>query len=141
MKPIKAVLLSVALLVVTAPGIAQARGGHGGHFGGYRGGFGWGLGVGAFIAAPLIAGSYYAPPYYASPYAYPPNYGYAPTYVDPAYAPTAYSQPAYPQQYQVPVQQQTSAWFFCPSSNSYYPYVRQCPEGWQQVSPTPPGYR
>ena len=140
MKLINAVLLSMAFLVATAPDIAQARGGRSGH-GGYRGGFGWGLGVGAFIAAPLIARSYYAPayyapPYYGSPYAYPPNYAYAPTYVDPAY-----SQPPYAQQYQAPVQQQTTAWFFCPSSNSYYPYVRQCPEGWQQVSPTPPGYR
>ena len=130
MKLVKAVLLSLALLGATAPGIAQARGGHGGHFGG----FGWGFGLGALITAPLIAGSYYASPYYAQPYypppyAYPPNYGYAPTYVQPAYAP----------QYQAPVQQQTNAWFFCPSSNGYYPYVRQCPDGWQRVSPTPPG--
>jgi len=26
-----------------------------------------------------------------------------------------------------------------PSSNGYYPYVRECPGGWQQVSPRPPG--
>ena len=123
MKLVKAVLLSLALIGVTAPGIAQARGGH-------WGGFGWGLGVGALFAAPLIAGSYYAPPYYAPAYAYPPSYGYAPTYVQPSYVP----------QYQAPVQQQTNAWFFCPSSNGYYPYVKQCPGGWQQVSPTPPGY-
>ena len=137
MKIIKAVLLSVALLAVTAPAIAQARGGHGGH-GGHFGGFGWGLGIGALIAAPLIAGAYYAPPYYAPPYAYPPNYGYAPTYIEPAYSQPAYAPPAYAQQYQAPVQQQTNAWYFCPSSNGYYPYVRHCPEGWQRVSPTPP---
>ena len=135
MKLIKAVLLSVALLVVTVPGIAQAGGGHGGHGGrgghsGHRGGVGWGLGVATlFVAAPVIAASYYARPYYPPSYIYPPNYVYAPTYVEPVYA----------QQYQVPAQQQTNAWLFCPSSNAYYPYVRQCPGGWQQISPTPPG--
>jgi hypothetical protein len=29
-------------------------------------------------------------------------------------------------------------WYFCPGSNAYYPYVRECPGGWQRVSPQPP---
>lgn len=26
-------------------------------------------------------------------------------------------------------------WFYCGSSGQYYPYVRYCPEGWQEVMP------
>jgi hypothetical protein len=31
-------------------------------------------------------------------------------------------------------------WYFCPDSNTYYPYVKQCPSGWLKVIPpsTPP---
>lgn len=36
---------------------------------------------------------------------------------------------------QPPAQQ----WYFCPSFNQYYPYVPQCPEGWQVVPAVPPG--
>ena len=118
MKLVKAVLLSAALLSVAAPGAARADG------------FGWGLGLGLLIGAPLIASSYYYRPYYYPPYAYAPYYGYAPAY---AYAPPAYVSPS-----PAPVQQAYS-WYYCPSSNGYYPYVAQCPGGWQQVSPTPPG--
>jgi hypothetical protein len=32
----------------------------------------------------------------------------------------------------------TSVWYFCKSSNTYYPYVASCPEGWKQVPATPP---
>jgi Ni/Co efflux regulator RcnB len=31
-----------------------------------------------------------------------------------------------------------NAWYFCASANAYYPYVAQCPEGWQVVPATPP---
>ena len=120
MKLVKTVLLSAALLGATAPGPAQADGG-----------FGWGLGLGLLIGAPLLASSYYYRPYYP-PYGYAPYYGYGPTYG------ATYAQPAYVQQSPAPVQQVYS-WYYCPGSNGYYPYVRQCPGGWKQVSPTPPG--
>jgi hypothetical protein len=29
-------------------------------------------------------------------------------------------------------------WYFCQSSRAYYPYVRECAEGWQRVPTTPP---
>lgn len=129
MKLVKSVLLSAALLGAVTPGISEARGGHGGHGGHYGfGGFGWGLGLGALIAAPFIAAAYDRPAYYA-PYPYTP-YPYAP-------APVVYTQPAYappPAQ----AQQAMQPWYFCAAANGYYPYVRQCPGGWQQVSPTPP---
>lgn len=29
----------------------------------------------------------------------------------------------------------TGNWYYCGSSDQYYPYTRACPEGWQAVSP------
>jgi hypothetical protein len=31
-----------------------------------------------------------------------------------------------------------SYWYYCASAAAYYPYVQQCPEGWQPVVPQPP---
>ncbi len=28
-------------------------------------------------------------------------------------------------------------WYWCRSSNAYYPYVKSCAEGWQKVPPQP----
>ncbi len=28
-------------------------------------------------------------------------------------------------------------WYFCRGSNQYYPYVKECPGGWQKVLPQP----
>jgi hypothetical protein len=62
-------------------------------------------------------------PFYAY---YPPPLPY---YYD--YAPGYYAPPA-------AIPQQQDYWYFCPSANAYYPYVQQCPEGWQAVVPVPP---
>jgi len=59
-------------------------------------------------------------------YAYPPPLPY---YYD--YAPGYYAPPA-------AIPQQQGYWYFCQSANAYYPYVQQCPEGWQPVVPVPP---
>ena len=32
----------------------------------------------------------------------------------------------------------SQSWYFCVSSDSYYPYVASCPEGWTTVPATPP---
>jgi hypothetical protein len=29
-------------------------------------------------------------------------------------------------------------WYFCQSSEGYFPYVKECPEGWMKVVPSPP---
>jgi len=52
---------------------------------------------------------------------YWPGYYYAPAYYPPAYYPAA-------QQY----------WYYCPAVAAYYPYVQQCPAGWQPVRPAAP---
>lgn len=91
---------------------------HGGHFGFYGApivGFGLGYGLGAY------------------PYGYG-GYGYSPpaVIVAPPPAPTTYIQ-------QAPVvqQAQTNYWHYCSNPQGYYPYVKQCPGGWQLVPPTP----
>ncbi|MEI6206464.1 MAG: hypothetical protein WCP20_06760 [Desulfuromonadales bacterium] len=43
-----------------------------------------------------------------------------------------YMQPA-PQQHEEPVY-----WYYCRKPEGYYPYVKQCPDGWMKVVPTPP---
>jgi hypothetical protein len=76
-----------------------------------------------------------APLYFGYP---PPPYPYYPAPFVTQVAP-----PVYIEQY--PVQQPQaqmasappSSWYFCQSSSNYYPYVQECPEGWQLVSPQP----
>jgi hypothetical protein len=29
-------------------------------------------------------------------------------------------------------------WYYCDASKGYYPYVKECPSGWQRVPPAPP---
>jgi hypothetical protein len=31
-----------------------------------------------------------------------------------------------------------ASWYFCRESNGYYPYVKQCPGGWERVPARPP---
>jgi hypothetical protein len=33
--------------------------------------------------------------------------------------------------------QQSQDWFYCPPRDAYYPYVRECPVGWQRVPAQP----
>ncbi|MGB4813212.1 MAG: hypothetical protein WBP13_12130 [Methylophilaceae bacterium] len=124
---------------VAFSGVALAdRGfGHGGHRG--HGGFGLSIGL-PFYGSAYYGSPYYGSPYYAYPYAYP--YAY--------YPPQAIVAPAQPQVYiqqdnTSPAAQQPSApqannyWYYCLKPKGYYPYVKECPAGWQKVAPTPPG--
>lgn len=62
------------------------------------------------------------------PYGYPPVVvAPPPVYVQPP--PRVYVQPPPPQPY----------WYYCDNPPGYYPYVQQCPGGWRQVNPVPPG--
>ncbi len=128
----------VAVLILLVAGLmvsesAMARGGRGGHGGGHS--YGARIGVGIALGAPIYGLGYYSAPYYSYPYAYP-AYAYpAPAYAypGPAMAPAQYVQQGAPQAAPAPQQD----WFFCPNSNAYYPYVRECPSGWQRVPSQP----
>jgi hypothetical protein len=149
MRFFKVLLLCVAMLFgLTVGGFAFAdRGGHGGgfhggsgfhsggshgsfHGGGFRGGHGGHFRGGVFIGAPL-----FWPWYYSDPYFYPPYYyGDYPAAVYDAPSPTVYvEQGAAPA-----VPEQSGDWYYCARPKGYYPYVQQCPGGWQRVAPQPP---
>lgn len=121
--------------------------------------------IGVSVGAPFAPYPFYRPyysPFYHPPMFYPPVY-YAPAFYPPAYyppvvvmppvAPPVYVEPppmqrapAYqpePQMLQPPAesapQSSGNVWYFCAESKAYYPYVKQCPAGWQQVTPQPQG--
>ena len=125
----KTIGISVPVLFgALASGSAMAQ--HYGH--GYGHGYGGGVRFGVTLGVPLYGPGYYWP-YYGYPY---------PPYVDPAYAyppvvvqstPPAYVEQGAPQA--APAQ---SEWYYCAASRSYYPYVSECPGGWQRVPAQPP---
>jgi hypothetical protein len=88
--------------------------------------------VGVGVGAPVGWGWGYPPPPY---YYYPP----APVVVVPQ-APVEYveAEPAVP-----PAPAASAApgpsnmWYYCQKPQGYYPYVKQCPGGWQSVTPHP----
>jgi hypothetical protein len=65
---------------------------------------------------------YYYPyyPYYPQPVAYPAQ---PVTYIEQGAAPAA---------------EPVHWWYYCESARAYYPYVRECPAGWQRVPALPP---
>ena len=92
--------------------------GHGrGHSGGWRNHyhrgprFYWG---GSFVVGPWYPYGYYPPP------------------------PVIVQQP--PPVYVQPEQQEDNYWYYCRDPEGYYPYVRNCADGWMKVVPdaTPP---
>ena len=130
--------LIIALMLTTlfAGGMATvaegASGGgwHGGSWGGWHGGNwgGWhGNSFGVVIGVPFWAPGYYP---YHNPYPYP--YAGAvqsqpQAYIERPAQSTQRSQPSTP----------SGLWYFCPGSKTYYPYVKECPGGWNTVIPRP----
>ena len=108
----KAIFASILLLGVAASVPAFAHG--------VRFGFHFGF--------PVFAPYWYYPPppvyYYPAPVTtvqIPP-----PTYVERS---DAQATPPAPESY----------WYYCPASQTYFPYVKECSAEWQRVSPRPPG--
>jgi hypothetical protein len=144
MKTIRILLVLVLGLItsvaVMAGGNNHGGGGHnsGGHYNGghYHGGTRWVVGVN--VGYPGFGWPYYgygygygpwANPYYAYPY-YP---AYYPGPVVQQQPTTYVEQPAPQAQPQAP----TGFWYYCANPGAYYPYIKECPAGWQRVSPQP----
>lgn len=66
-----------------------------------------------------------------------PYYVYPPAVVTVPVTPPVYIQQAPPVIQQYP----PGYWYYCNNPEGYYPYIQQCPNGWQQVEPTPPTSR
>jgi len=130
-------------LAVGQPIPASAGGGHGYYGHGYygRGYYGGGRVVvrpGYYPRYGVFIGSPY--PYY--PYAYP-YWGSPYPYYPPAVVAVPSSPPVYIEKgagsNEAPAQNDAQAyWYFCAGSNAYYPYVKQCPGGWERQVPMPP---
>lgn len=110
-----------------------------------------GIHVGIYLGGPAFLPWYYPAPYYGSTY-YRSNY-YGPAY----YAPSHYSSTDYGPTYTygnptivtapapVPVyieqrnatspSQNPNYWYYCNNPDGYYPYIKDCNSGWQQVAP------
>jgi hypothetical protein len=124
----------LVLFGTLASGAAMAQH-HGGH--GHGGNVRFGISLGIPLGFPIYAPGYYPAPYYGYPaYAYPaPAYAYPPavmgSYAEPAYAEQSVAQAA-------PAPSQTQGdWYYCAASGAYYPYVGECPAGWQRVPAQP----
>jgi hypothetical protein len=125
MNRMRAVLTSALVLfgaTLSAPALAW-------HGGGWHGGGHVHVGVGVVVGGPL---------WWGGPWYYPPYYGYPPYYYPPAVVsgPTQYVEQggvesAGPAQH--------GYWYYCVESKTYYPYVKECPGGWQRVAPQPSG--
>jgi hypothetical protein len=132
MKYLKWAVLTM-LIGWTASGAAWAD--HGFHSGGHH--FAGRANFGVFIGPGFGWPWYYGPynsPYYSPYYYYPPAVSSGPqVYVEEEDVVAA---PA--PQLSAPAQQPGSWWYFCQKTQSYYPYVKVCPGGWQKVAPQPP---
>lgn len=115
MRAIKAAMISALIMLgAIMSGTAFAWHHHHGH-----------VRFGFYVGAPAFW--YYPPPYYYHPY--------PPVVVAPA------SPPVYVERSSSPGREEQSAdayWYYCADSKTYYPYVRECPGGWQRVVPRPP---
>jgi len=40
--------------------------------------------------------------------------------------------------YLTPPSPEQHYWYYCPNPKGYYPYVKECPDGWTRVAPRPP---
>jgi hypothetical protein len=99
--------------------------------------------VDIIIGAPLAGSWYYRthPGYYAQPpyyaYSYPPAIAMQSS--PPVYIERGDQQDE--KQDQLQLQQPPAHYYYCTNPQGYYPYVRVCPRGWEQVpaqpSPTP----
>ncbi|HTY98278.1 MAG TPA: hypothetical protein VMB75_00475 [Rhodocyclaceae bacterium] len=112
----------IALVLLAAGGVGTAWADHHGghvHFG--------------VVIGPYWGPWYYPPPpYYYPPY-YPPVVIERPTpqvYVEQPPAAAAPAVPAAPAA--------ANYWYYCAKAKGYYPYVKECPSGWQRVPAQPP---
>ncbi len=80
-------------------------------------------------------GPVWGPGWWGPVYPYP---YYAPPPVVVQQAPETYVQQA-PETYvqQSPQSEEQSYWYYCGNPQGYYPYVKQCPNGWTRVVPSP----
>jgi len=114
--------LGIAFLAASAGALADGRHGHRGPR----------VSFGITIGAPLHYGAWYPGPFWY----YPPV---APLVIAPAAPPPVYVQREEPASARSDARTDAASWwYYCRDANAYYPYVKQCPAGWEKVAPQPP---
>jgi len=132
MKPLKSLGIAALLAVSFGSGTALADHGHGHWHGHDRASIGFYFGPSPFYYRP------YVQPYYPYPY---PYYAYPPVVISP---PAPQSPPVYVEKGQESAAPDESTstqdyyWYHCDKPEGYYPYIKECPGGWQKVTPEPP---
>jgi hypothetical protein len=128
MKTTATVLILAMLFAAAGESLAASSGRSGGHSGARHAGphshhAAPRARIGVVVGAPVF---FYSAPW---PGYYPP-------------LPSAPAQPIiYVEQGSAGVDAQPAgSWYFCAGAQAYYPYVNECPEGWQPVAPIPPAY-
>ena len=125
----------LGMFMASMNGLVMAGDGYRGH-----GGHGWhgNVGVGIVVDPFLFVPGYYPRPYYYPPYYYSPYYA-SPYYYPPAVVTVPAEPPVYIERGEVaePAPQASASWYYCADPQGYYPYVEQCPGGWQAVAPRP----
>lgn len=117
---------SLALLSLSPPAEAhgRVRGNVTFHFG-YWPGYWWGPGYWGYRYLP-------PPPAY-----YYPDYPYWPPVVVTRPDPPVYIERDAAPPETSPAAEPPAWWYWCPGEKKYYPYVKECPGGWQRVPPQP----
>jgi len=122
----KLVKLMLALMLLVASVAGQNAWADRGHF--HHGGHAR-VGVSIGVGVPLGWPWWYEPyPYY---YPYYPYYS-RPTIVESG--PTEYVERSQSQGSESPA---SNYWYYCHRPDGYYPYVKECPGGWDRVTPQP----
>lgn len=120
-------VMLLAGLMLSSPAVADRVRGH--------------VGVGVYLGGPTLRWVYPYPyyPYPYDPYPYDPYY--PPLMTAPA-SPPVYIERGAPDQAEQPEDAGPPFyWYHCDKPEGFYPYVRECPGGWQPVEPTPPSSR
>ena len=89
------------------------------------------VGIGINLGYPVYGPWYYPFPHYQPYYAVP---YYPPVVVAPS-PPPVYIERGDSAAAAAPAQ---ADWFYCADARGYYPYVKECPGGWQRVPSQPP---
>jgi hypothetical protein len=119
MKTMKWSIALLALFLAAGSAMADRGHRHHGHHHGPRVQFGISVG-------PAFWDPWYPRPYYR-PY-------YAPIVIERSEPPVYIQQQAATP----PAAQATGYWYYCVEGKGYYPYVKECPGGWQKVLPEAP---
>jgi len=146
MRGLRSALIIIVVAVLLSPGVSTAAGHyrHGPRTGGfyrsnvhYRGYY-RGPRVGVVIGGPSYWGwwgdPWYYPSYYYSPYYYP-SYHYPPVEAVPSVPQEYIERPREERSYES--SSPSAVWYYCPESRAYYPYVKDCPKGWQKAPARP----